>query len=105
MDKKAALEIVAKFKKTLGKTGVPVREMIVFGSFAADTFNENSDIDVIVVSEAFQGLNHWQRIEKMTEALYELFQPIEARALTPEEWASNESLTAAYAKTSPCICV
>jgi predicted nucleotidyltransferase len=105
MDKAAALEAVWKFKVALERTGVPVRRMAIFGSYATGTFTENSDIDVIVVSEAFRGLNHWQRIEKMTDALYELFLPIEAHALTPEEWESGESMTAAYAKTSTLITV
>jgi predicted nucleotidyltransferase len=103
MDKAAALDIVRKFKTALERTGVPVDTMVLFGSFATGTFTDNSDIDVVVVSGAFEGLNHWQRIEKMTDALYELFQPIEPRALTPEEWESDDSMTAAYARTSTLI--
>ena len=78
---------------------------MLFGSYATNTFTENSDIDVIVISKAFTGLNHWQRIEKMTDALYELFQPIEARAITPEEWRSDDCMTAAYAGTSTLITI
>ncbi|MDD5674613.1 MAG: nucleotidyltransferase domain-containing protein [Chitinivibrionales bacterium] len=103
MDKKTALEILNKFKASLERTGIPVHQMILFGSYATGTFTDDSDIDVVVVSEAFRELNHWQRIEKMTDALYELFQPIEPRALTPEEWESGESMTAAYARTSTLI--
>jgi uncharacterized protein len=103
MDKAAALDIVRKFKTALERTGTPVEQMILFGSFATGSFTDNSDIDVVVVSGAFEGLNHWQRIEKMTDALYELFQPIEPRALTPEEWSSADSMTAAYARTSTLI--
>jgi predicted nucleotidyltransferase len=105
MDKTAALEAIRKFKIILERTGVPVRQMVLFGSYATGTFTENSDIDVVVVSDIFRGLNHWQRIEKMTSALYELFLPIETRALTPEEWESGESMTAAYARTSTLISV
>ena len=105
MDKATALETLNKFRTVLEETGVPVSQLVLFGSFATGTFTENSDIDVVVVSESFKGLNHWQRIEKMTEALYKLFQPIEARALTPEEWESGNSITAMYAKTSTLITV
>jgi predicted nucleotidyltransferase len=103
MDKATVVDILHRFKASLERTGVPVREMVLFGSYATGTFTENSDIDVIVVSDAFTGLNHWQRIEKMTEALYELFQPIETRALTPSEWESTDSMTSTYARTSTLI--
>ena len=103
MDTAAALEIVRKFKHALERSGIPVKEVILFGSYATGTYTEGSDIDVVVVSKAFEGLNHWQRIEKMTDALYELFQPIETRALTPAEWESADSLTAAYARSGTLI--
>jgi len=105
MDKTTALEIVRNFRTALEQTGVPVSQMVLFGSYATDKFTEDSDIDVVVISESFRGLNHWQRIEKMTDALYLLFQPIEARALTREEWESGDSMTALYAKTSTFISV
>jgi predicted nucleotidyltransferase len=69
MDKAAVIDIVRKFKTLLERTGIPVRQMILFGSYATGSFTEDSDIDVVVVSDAFKGLNHWQRIEKMTPAL------------------------------------
>jgi uncharacterized protein len=103
MDKATALETLSKFRTALEQTGVHVRQMVLFGSYATGTFTENSDIDVVVISDSFKGLNHWQRIEKMTDALYKLFQPIEARALTLEEWESDSSMTAMYAKTSTLI--
>jgi predicted nucleotidyltransferase len=69
MDKAAFLEVVLKFKTLLERTGIPVRQMILFGSYATGSFTEDSDIDVVLVSDVFKGLNHWQRIEKMTPAL------------------------------------
>jgi len=105
MDQSAAIEIVRNFKMALERTNVPVDRILLFGSYATGTFTENSDIDVIVISEAFDGLDQWHRIEKMTDALYELFQPIEARALTPQEWHSGESITAAYAESGKVIAI
>jgi uncharacterized protein len=105
MDKATAIETISKFRTALEETGVPVSQLVLFGSFASGTFTENSDIDVVVVSESFRGLNPWQRIEKMTDALYKLFQPIEARALTPEEWESGDSMTAMYARNGTLISV
>jgi len=71
--------------------------------YASNTYSEGSDIDVVVVSDSFKGLNNWQRIELMSDALYEVFQPIEARALTVEEWDTGESLTDLYVKSGASI--
>ena len=103
MDKTAALKIVRKFRSALEEQGIHVAAMVLFGSYAAGTQSEGSDIDVIVVSNDFKGLNLWQRIERMSDALYKIFQPIEARALTPEEWESNKSLTVNYVKSGLSI--
>ncbi len=105
MDQRAAIGIVKAFKDALERTNAPGDRIMLFGSYANGNFTEHSDIDVIVISKAFAGLDHWRRIEKMTDALYELFQPIEARALTPEEWQSGESMTARYAGTSKLITI
>lgn len=59
---------------------------------------EESDIDLGVISEDFKGKNFWQRIEVLSDAIYEVFAPIEAIALTPEEWERGKSFVVDYAK-------
>ena len=66
MDKAAAIIIVQRFREALERNGVHVTTW---------NYSETSDIDVVVVSDSFTGLNHWQRIERMANALYELFEP------------------------------
>jgi len=105
MDKTTALKIVREFRSALEERGIRVVTMVLFGSYAAGIQSEGSDIDVIVVSNDFKGLNHWQRIERMSDALYKIFQPIEARALTSEEWESNKSLTVNYVKSGVSIII
>lgn len=105
MDKAGALKIVLKFRSELEKEGITINRMILFGSYATGSQTEGSDIDVVVVSTDFKGLNHWQRLGLMTEALYKIFEPIEVRALTPQEWESSESITASYIKSGAVISV
>ncbi|OGJ90460.1 MAG: nucleotidyltransferase [Candidatus Raymondbacteria bacterium RifOxyA12_full_50_37] len=105
MDKETALNILRRFKASLEAHGVIVARMVLFGSYAAGTQTEGSDIDVVVVSNSFRKLNHWQRIELMSKALYEVFEPIETRALTTEEWENNSLLTVQYAKSGALITV
>ncbi len=98
MDKDAALEIIGRFKDVLESKGIRIRNLVLFGSYAAGSQKEGSDIDLIVVSEHFIGKGYWERTEILSDAIYEVFQPIEAIALTPEEWESRESTIAQYAK-------
>ncbi|MBL8028972.1 MAG: nucleotidyltransferase domain-containing protein [Fibrobacteres bacterium] len=99
MDKETAIKVIRRFRDSLERSSISVDSIELFGSFATDNYTENSDIDVAVISDSFTGLNHWQRIEKMADALYEVFEPIEARALTIQEWNSGNSLTVQYAKS------
>ncbi len=64
--------------------------MILFGSYATGKYKEGSDIDVVVISDNFEGKNYWERIDILSDAIYEVFEPIEAVAMTPEEWERKE---------------
>ena len=48
-------EIVKRFIDELEKNHMPVKEAILFGSYAAGTSNEWSDIDLAIVSDVFEG--------------------------------------------------
>lgn len=86
MDTSPVLDILSRFKKALESEGIRVNDMILFGSYATGTFREGSDIDVVVVSEDFEGKGYWERIDIISNAIYRVFEPIEAIALTPDEW-------------------
>ena len=47
--------IIALYIKRLEENRIPVREAILFGSYASGGFTEWSDIDLAIVSDAFQG--------------------------------------------------
>jgi predicted nucleotidyltransferase len=103
MDKKAVLEIISQFKKALESKGIKIDKLILFGSYASGKYREGSDIDLVVISEDFSGKDFWERIEIISDAIYEVFMPIEAVAMTPEEWSSKESLIVDYAKNGEVI--
>lgn len=84
MDKDAALEVIAKFKESLESKGVKIEKLILFGSYAEGTNREGSDIDLIVISNSFVDKGYWERIDILSEAIYEVFEPIEAIAMTLE---------------------
>ena len=103
MDKKAALEIVSRFRNGIEAQNVKVEKLILFGSFATGANREGSDIDVVVISKDFAGKDYWERTDILSQAIYEVFEPIEAVALTPDEWEKKESVVVDYAKTGEIV--
>ena len=53
MDKEQALEIIEKFVKRLRQEGISVDRAILYGSYAAERAQRDSDIDVAIVSRNF----------------------------------------------------
>jgi len=49
MDQKAAIEIVKKCLDYLKENKIKVRKAYIFGSFAKNKYNENSDIDIALI--------------------------------------------------------
>jgi predicted nucleotidyltransferase len=103
MDQDSALKTVRKFKKALESIDIQVEQLILYGSHAAGTAREDSDVDVVVISPSFSDKSYWQRIDILTEAIYRIFAPIEASAFTPEEWKAEKSLIVDYARNGVLV--
>jgi predicted nucleotidyltransferase len=98
MDQGAIVKTVKQFKEALESSNIQVERLILFGSYAAGTAREDSDIDLVVISPSFADKSYWERIDILSEAIYTVFAPIEASAFTPEEWAAGNSLIVDYAE-------
>jgi uncharacterized protein len=98
MDQENVGRTIEQFKHALETAGIHIDRIILFGSQADGTAIESSDIDLIVISPSFAGKSYWERIDILSEAIYEVFAPIEATAFTPEEWQSGQSLMVDYAR-------
>ena len=96
MDKNAAIEALQEFRKALGGKNIRIDKLILFGSYAKGTQRDGSDIDVAVISRDFEGKSYWERIEILGDAIFEVFQPIEAVPFTPNEWERNDKLIIHY---------
>lgn len=103
MDKAEALKIISDFGKALEAERVRPQKIILFGSFSTDTQHPGSDIDLVVISEDFSDKDYWKRIDILSAAIYRVFQPIEAVAMTPEEWQRGDSLIADYARQGEVV--
>ncbi len=77
--------IIEKYKVELRKLGITPRKIILYGSFASGHPREDSDIDLIVISEDFKNMNFRERLEILGLAAGRVFEPIEAIGYTEEE--------------------
>src|SRR3989338_869734 len=64
MGKKESLEIIRKFVKNLSKD-FSIEDVIFFGSRAEGNAHKDSDIDLIIVSDGFEGKGFFERTSKM----------------------------------------
>lgn len=98
MDKRAVLNIISRFSKAIESRGIRIDKLILFGSYATGRYRQDSDIDIVVISRDFDDKDYWERIDILSSAIYQVFEPIEAVAMSLEEWESGQSLIVDYAK-------
>lgn len=78
-------EIIYRFGVELEKLGVKPQKILLYGSYAKGTPREDSDIDLIVISEDFKAMNLRERLELLGIAAGRVFEPIEALGYIEEE--------------------
>ena len=103
MGKKDVLNILKHLSELLEHSNVHVERLILFGSWARGTQQEGSDIDVVIISSDFTGKDYWTRINILSEAIYKVFAPIQAVAMTPQEWESKESPICDFAQKGEIV--
>jgi predicted nucleotidyltransferase len=103
VDKESVLKIVSEFAKALEAEGIRPQRIVLFGSHSTGTQREDSDIDLVVISEDFAGKGYWKRIDTLSAAIATVFQPIEAIAVTPQEWQDGQSRIIDYARNGEVV--
>lgn len=103
MGKAAVLKIIGQFRVALEKKGIKIERIVLYGSYAAGTQRAGSDIDLVVIADDFSGMGYWQRIDLLSDAIYEVFKPIEAVALTRAEWEKGESFIVDFARNGEVV--
>jgi len=103
LDKETAIKLVDQFHQGIKARGIKPQKLILYGSFASGTNAEGSDIDIVVISEDFIGKDYWERIEILSDTIYEIFAPIEAVAMTQEEWDRGDSFVTDFARNGEIL--
>lgn len=78
-------EVIEGYKQVLKTLGINVKSVILYGSFAKGSQREDSDIDLVIISEDFQKMNLRERLEILGMAAVRMMEPIEAKGYTSEE--------------------
>lgn len=78
-------KIVNRYKKELEALGIFPKEIILYGSYASGNPRDESDIDLIVISDDFKNMSLRERLEILGIAAGRVFEPIEALGYTEEE--------------------
>jgi uncharacterized protein len=103
MDKNTAIDIVRRYRKAIEARNVVVNKIVLFGSYASGNQREGSDIDVAVISDDFCDKGYWDRIDILSKAIYEIFEPIEAIALTTDEWEHSDKAIIEFARIGEVV--
>ena len=91
--RQAIKKIVDQYRAVLEKFGIHAERVVLYGSFAQGKDRADSDIDLVVISQDFKGLNLRERLEILGKAAARVMKPIEARGYTPQEMKKTSSLS------------
>jgi len=82
--------IIKRYISKLREMNIRVEHAMLYGSYAKGQAREDSDIDLIIVSRDFEGMNIRERLEILGIASARIMQPIQAKGYTPQEMESKE---------------
>jgi len=68
MDKNTVITAINFFEKCLTDKGINISKIILFGSYANGTPDHESDIDLVIISNDFDGKNIFERASLTKEA-------------------------------------
>lgn len=83
-------QIVHRFCKQLEKMGIHPEQVMLYGSQAAGSAREGSDIDLIVISSDWKNYNQRERLEILGVASARILEPVQAQGFTPTEIDKNQ---------------
>ena len=102
MVKREIVKTTEFLKKLLKDRNIKVHKIVVFGSYAKGKQTEESDIDIIVISENFEGKDIFERVELVQGIHRKLVEktmvPFDMMYYSPSEWEQGNSLIINAAK-------
>jgi len=100
MAKGIVLEAITFLKQQLEKSGLHFSKLILFGSQATGNATEDSDVDIVVLSDDFRDKDIFERVRLTMDAeiltIKKFTIPFDIITMTPEEFESGSSLIGLY---------
>lgn len=91
-----------KLLEYLEQEKLPVNRLVLFGSYAKDKFDDDSDIDFIVVSKSFRNMAFMDRVDKTmhidSKMVKEFLKPFDILYYSDLEWEAENSIPINEAK-------
>ncbi len=81
--------IIKRFIDELEKNNIPIKEAILFGSYAKGNYHDWSDIDLALVSDAFEGERFRDR-NKIRRIKLEISCDLEPLPYRPQDFTSDD---------------
>ena len=81
--------IIKRFIDELEKNNIPIKEAILFGSYAKGNYHDWSDIDLALVSDAFEGERFRDR-NKIRRIKLEISCDLEPLPYRPEDFTTDD---------------
>lgn len=72
------------------------QRVILCGSYAQNRANEYSDVDIVVVSDAFKGVHEKKRFDDLYKLTNDLYPDFQVHGVTAKEIDSMSKLTTLY---------
>ncbi|HVO74676.1 MAG TPA: nucleotidyltransferase domain-containing protein [Ignavibacteriaceae bacterium] len=100
-------ETVDYFVEQLINEGLSVSKIILFGSHASGTATDESDIDLVVVSEDFAGKSIFERVRLLNRAdaktIKKFMIPLDVILMSQSDLESETSIIAGYARQGKVV--
>ena len=107
MAKRKIIAVIKFLERCLKEKDLNVSKIILFGSQATGKATEESDIDVVIISDDFRNKDIFERAVLTKEAeirtIKKYMIPLDIITLTPEEFESETSLISGYAKNGKIV--
>jgi len=101
MDKRTVERVKDRLEDIAEKEEIEIEQVIVFGSRARDDYTEESDMDILVISRDFEGVNWFRRPKKFYLGWnYDELPRLELLCYTPEEFEEKRTRQGSIVKTA-----